>query len=61
MLLLAVALGWGALALARLATASDAILRENYWSILAAENMLGSLERQDSGVLSRCSARSGRR
>jgi NtrC-family two-component system sensor histidine kinase KinB len=49
--LLAAALGWSVAALARLATASDAILRENYWSILAAENMLGSLERQDSGVL----------
>ncbi|MBN1459600.1 MAG: HAMP domain-containing protein, partial [Armatimonadetes bacterium] len=30
---------------------TDAILRENYRSILAAENMVDALERQDSGVL----------
>jgi len=34
-----------------LGRASDAILRENYKSILAAENMIGSIERQDSAVL----------
>lgn len=44
-------LGWGLAALSRLATATEAILQENYRSILAAENMVGSLERQDSGLL----------
>ena len=34
-----------------LSEASKAILRENYRSILAADNMLNALERQDSGVL----------
>ncbi len=37
--------------LVSLGKASDAILRENYRSILAAENMVDALERQDSGVL----------
>lgn len=37
--------------LVALGRATDAILRENYRSILAAENMILSLERQDSGVL----------
>jgi NtrC-family two-component system sensor histidine kinase KinB len=45
------ALGWSVAALSRLATATEAILQENYRSILAAENMVGSLERQDSGLL----------
>lgn len=31
--------------------ASEAILSENYKSILAAENMIGAMERQDSAVL----------
>jgi NtrC-family two-component system sensor histidine kinase KinB len=35
----------------RLGNAADAILKENYKSILAAENMIGSLERQDSAIL----------
>ena len=34
-----------------LGQASDAILRENYRSILAAENMVYALERQDSAIL----------
>jgi two-component system, NtrC family, sensor histidine kinase KinB len=34
-----------------LGRASDAILKENYRSILAAENMIEAVERQDSGVL----------
>jgi NtrC-family two-component system sensor histidine kinase KinB len=42
---------WAVMNLVSLGKASDAILRENYRSILAAENMLGALERQDSGVL----------
>lgn len=35
----------------RLGSASDAILRENYRSILAAENMIDTMERQDSAIL----------
>jgi NtrC-family two-component system sensor histidine kinase KinB len=42
---------WAVLNLVSLGQASDAILRENYRSILAAENMIDALERQDSGVL----------
>jgi NtrC-family two-component system sensor histidine kinase KinB len=42
---------WAVMNLVSLGKATDAILRENYRSILAAENMLGALERQDSGVL----------
>jgi NtrC-family two-component system sensor histidine kinase KinB len=49
--LLVGALGWSVGALSRLGTATEAILQENYRSILAAENMVGSLERQDSGLL----------
>lgn len=43
--------GWGVVNLHRLGRASEAILRENYRSILAAKNMLDSLERQDSATL----------
>jgi len=35
----------------RLGDAAEAILKENYKSILAAENMIDSLERQDSAIL----------
>ncbi|HUU96719.1 MAG TPA: ATP-binding protein [Phycisphaerae bacterium] len=49
--LTAVVIGWAVIHLARLGQASDAILRENYRSILAAENMINALERQDSAVL----------
>jgi NtrC-family two-component system sensor histidine kinase KinB len=35
----------------RLGKASDTILQENYRSILAAENMIDAIERQDSGAL----------
>ncbi|MBZ8182415.1 HAMP domain-containing sensor histidine kinase [Oscillatoria salina] len=42
---------WGAVNLQRLGKASDAILQENYRSILAAENMIDALERQDSATL----------
>jgi NtrC-family two-component system sensor histidine kinase KinB len=42
---------WAVVNLVSLGRASDAILRENYRSILAAENMLSALERQDSAVL----------
>lgn len=37
--------------LVALGKATDAILSENYRSILAAENMVDALERQDSGTL----------
>lgn len=42
---------WAITNLVSLGEASDAILRENYRSILAAENMVDILERQDSGIL----------
>jgi NtrC-family two-component system sensor histidine kinase KinB len=42
---------WAVTNLVSLGEASNAILRENYRSILAAENMVDALERQDSGVL----------
>ncbi len=41
----------GILSLLRLGDAGDAILSENYKSILAAENMIDAIERQDSAVL----------
>ncbi|MGB3559843.1 MAG: ATP-binding protein [Geitlerinemataceae cyanobacterium] len=43
--------GWGILNLSRLGRASDAILRENYRSILAAQKKIDALERQDSAFL----------
>lgn len=43
--------GWGIISLRRLGKASDAILQENYRSILAAENMIDAIERQDSATL----------
>ncbi|MGD9825733.1 histidine kinase dimerization/phospho-acceptor domain-containing protein, partial [Desulfobacter sp.] len=42
---------WSVANLVSLGKASDAILNENYKSILAAENMVDALERQDSGIL----------
>jgi two-component system, NtrC family, sensor histidine kinase KinB len=42
---------WAFMNLLDLGQASDAILRENYKSILAAHSMIGSIERQDSAVL----------
>jgi len=42
---------WAVTNLVSLGKATDAILRENYRSILAAENMVDALERQDSGIL----------
>jgi two-component system, NtrC family, sensor histidine kinase KinB len=42
---------WSLVNTARLGKAAEAILKENYESILAAENMIDSLERQDSAVL----------
>ena len=43
--------GWGVTNLRRLGKASEAILKENYNSILAAENTIEALERQDSAIL----------
>ena len=43
--------GWGISNLRRLGEASEAILRENYNSILAAENIIDAIERQDSAIL----------
>ena len=43
--------GWGITNLRRLGKASNAILKENYNSILAAENTIEALERQDSAIL----------
>ena len=43
--------GWGVTNLRRLGRASEAILKENYNSILAAENTIEALERQDSAIL----------
>ena len=51
LVLMMVILIWAFLNLWDLGQASDAILRENYRSILAAENMVYALERQDSAVL----------
>ena len=42
---------WALVHLLDLGEASDAILRENYKSILAAENMVYAIERQDSATL----------
>ena len=43
--------GWGIVNLRRLGRASEAILQDNYRSILAAENMIDAIERQDSANL----------
>lgn len=43
--------GWGLFNLRRLGTVSNSILQENYRSILAADNMIAAIERQDSAVL----------
>ena len=46
-----VVITWAFVNLLRLGHASDAILTENYQSILAAENMIDAIERQDSATL----------
>lgn len=51
LLLLVVVLAWALVNLSRLGSASEAILSENYRSIVAAERMTNVLERQDSAVL----------
>ena len=51
-LALIIAIGaWGITNLRRLGKASEAILQENYNSILAAENTIEALEKQDSAIL----------
>ena len=42
---------WAFVHLLDLGRASDAILRENYKSIIAADNMIGAIDRQDSAIL----------
>lgn len=49
--LMLVVFAWALANLLELGQASDAILRENYHSILAAEKMIDAIERQDSGAL----------
>jgi NtrC-family two-component system sensor histidine kinase KinB len=44
-------LGWAMFMLLRLGRASESMLRENYRSIQAAENMIDAIERQDSALL----------
>ncbi|SLM32611.1 Multi-sensor signal transduction histidine kinase [Desulfamplus magnetovallimortis] len=50
-LLMGLVVAWSVTNLVSLGKASGAILSENYRSILAAENMVDALERQDSGIL----------
>ena len=49
--LVVLVVAWGITNLRRLGKASEAILKENYNSILAAENTIEALERQDSAIL----------
>jgi NtrC-family two-component system sensor histidine kinase KinB len=49
--LIIVVIIWSLINMVRLGNAAEAILKENYNSILAAENMIDSLERQDSAIL----------
>lgn len=49
--LMGLVVAWSVTNLVSLGKASEAILSENYRSILAAENMVDALERQDSGIL----------
>jgi NtrC-family two-component system sensor histidine kinase KinB len=49
--LMGIVLAWAVVNLVGLGQAGDAILRENYKSILAAENMINAIERQDSAIL----------
>ncbi len=51
LLLLAFVLVLSLVNLQRLGSASASILRENYRSIIAAEHMIGAVERQDSALL----------
>jgi two-component system, NtrC family, sensor histidine kinase KinB len=49
--LMIMVIAWAIFNLERLGLASNAILDENYKSILAAENMINTIERQDSAIL----------
>ncbi len=49
--LMGLVVAWAVSNLVALGKATEAILSENYRSILAAENMVDALERQDSGIL----------
>jgi len=49
--LMGLVIAWAVTNLVSLGKATDAILSENYRSIIAAENMVDALERQDSGIL----------
>jgi two-component system, NtrC family, sensor histidine kinase KinB len=49
--LMGLVVAWAVVNLVSLGKATAAILSENYRSILAAENMVDALERQDSGIL----------
>jgi NtrC-family two-component system sensor histidine kinase KinB len=51
LVLMVLVLVWAFINLWELGQASDAILKENYKSILAAENMVYAIERQDSAIL----------
>ena len=51
LVLMVLVLIWAFINLWELGQASDAILKENYKSILAAENMVYAIERQDSAIL----------
>jgi NtrC-family two-component system sensor histidine kinase KinB len=53
--LMGMVIAWSVINLVSLGKASEAILSENYRSILAAEKMVNALERQDSGILLICS------
>ncbi len=50
-LLMGLVVAWAVTNLVLLGKATDSILKENYRSILAAENMVDALERQDSAIL----------
>ncbi|MFO7890032.1 MAG: ATP-binding protein [bacterium] len=50
-ILLLIVIFWSFNSIYRLGNASNQILKENYKSILAAENMIDAIERQDSGIL----------
>ncbi len=49
--LVVIVFAWAVISLFDLGEASESILRENYKSILAAENMIDTIERQDSAIL----------
>ena len=50
-LLLIIIVGLAEYHISRLGSASQDILKENYESILASENMIGAIERQDSSII----------